>query len=127
MRTGSIGDRNVDDLIRTIAIDKRTVISDVRRVLLSIGYSEAVDYDPINVESIILFSKDGKQRFLLKHKWTLKSILVIHNEEEKKKIFELFPKLPENRIERDDSENLTWLDLDLDSERELLYSIAKSF
>ncbi len=125
LRTGSVGGRNVEDLIKTIAVDKRKTITEIREHLLSIGYSEDVEYDPINVEPIITYSKYGKQRILLKHKWALRSVIIIHSELDKSNILASSPKLgEENRVLEDGETHIISLDLDPTSEKEELYVIA---
>jgi len=127
MRTGSIGGRSVDDLIGTIGEDKRLLVLDIRSKLLALGFEEEVDYDPINVESVIIFSREGKQRFRLKYKWAVKTFFIIHSEEEKHKIQEKFPELSEeNRIETNDADGSRWLELDPLTEKDLIVSIAES-
>ena len=69
MRTGSVGNRSADDMIRTLVEPKKTVISSLRKKLLERGYVEEVEYDAINIEPVLIYSKSHVNVIFLRHKW----------------------------------------------------------
>jgi len=78
LRTGSVGNRTVEDMVRTLPEPKKQVISSLRERLLRLGYSEEVEYDPINVEPVMIYSKSEKDVVYVRHKWeTTASILLV--------------------------------------------------
>jgi hypothetical protein len=71
LRTGSAGDRSAEDLVKTLPEPKRTVVSSIREKLLRLGYQESPEYDAINVEPVLIYSKSEKNSMFLKFKWEL--------------------------------------------------------
>ena len=71
MRTGSVGNRSAEDMVRTLVEPKKTVISGVREKLLVMGFLEEVEYDSINIEPVLIYSKAERKVVFLKHKWDL--------------------------------------------------------
>jgi hypothetical protein len=69
MRTGSIGNRSADDMIRTLIEPKKSVIASTRKKLLERGYVEEVEYDAINIEPVLIYSKSDVKVMFLRHKW----------------------------------------------------------
>jgi hypothetical protein len=125
LRTGSVGGRNAEDLIKTISVEKRKFILEVREILFSLAYSEDVEYDAINVESVIVYSKHGTQRFLLKHKWDLSVHLIVHSDEDAKKIVLQCPDLSDRRRKDEDS-GISFFELDPRSEKDKISKIAQT-
>ena len=79
MRTGSVGNRSADDMVRTLVEPKKTVISKVREKLLSAGFLEEVEYDSINIEPVLIYSKAERKVVFLKHKWDLVAMIPLRS------------------------------------------------
>jgi hypothetical protein len=75
MRTGSVGNRRAEEMVRTLVEPKKTVISGVRERLVKLGFLEEVEYDSINIEPVLIYSKDSKKIVFLKHKWDLVAMI----------------------------------------------------
>ena len=58
-------------MVRTLVEPKKTVISGVREKLLKAGFQEEVEYDSINIEPVLIYSKAERKVVFLKHKWDL--------------------------------------------------------
>jgi len=56
-------------MIRTLVEPKKTVITSMRRKLLDRGYAEEVEYDAINIEPVLIYSKSEVKTIFLRHKW----------------------------------------------------------
>ncbi len=78
MRTGSLGGRNVSDLLSSLGKEKQEVISQARVILLGLGCVEEVDYDPINLEPIMIYSHPalGDRKIFLKFKWETVAVIL---------------------------------------------------
>ncbi|HXQ92221.1 MAG TPA: hypothetical protein VN739_04385 [Nitrososphaerales archaeon] len=48
---------------------KKSVISSARKKLLDRGYAEEVEYDAINIEPVLIYSKSDAKVMFLRHKW----------------------------------------------------------
>ena len=57
MRTGAVGNRSAEDMVNTLVEPKKTVISSMRSKLITQGYSEEVEYDAINIEPVLIYSR----------------------------------------------------------------------
>jgi hypothetical protein len=71
MRTGSVGNRSAQEIVSTLPEPKKNVISSIRQKLLAEGYLEEVEYDAINVEPVLIYSRDQKSSVFLRYKWSL--------------------------------------------------------
>ena len=56
-------------MIRTLVEPKKSVISSARKKLLERGYVEEVEYDAINIEPVLIYSKSEVKVIFLTHKW----------------------------------------------------------
>ena len=56
-------------MIRTLVEPKKTVITSTRQKLLDRGYAEEVEYDAINIEPVLIYSKSEVKTIFLRHKW----------------------------------------------------------
>jgi hypothetical protein len=64
---------------------KKSVISSSRKKLLDRGYVEEVEYDAINIEPVLIYSKSDTKVIFLRHKWETSAqiaLLSIHNQNE---------------------------------------------
>ena len=77
LRTGSVGNRNAEDLIRTLPGEKKAVISALRLKLLEGGYIEDAEYDAINVEPVLKYSKSEYELVFLRFKWELAAMIPV--------------------------------------------------
>ncbi len=127
MRTGSIGNRDAETLIKTLVEPKKTVLTDVRKELLSLGFSEEAGYDAINIESYVAYSLEGKNRLFAKHKWELAIVISIEGEIEQKAISSKFPQLSKVEFGRNEEYGTVSIKLDPVKEKELIFEIAKYF
>jgi len=64
-----VGNRSAEDMIRTMVEPKKSVISSARKKLLDRGYAEEVEYDAINIEPVLIYSKSDAKVMFLRHKW----------------------------------------------------------
>ncbi|MDG6995735.1 MAG: hypothetical protein JRN52_07420 [Nitrososphaerota archaeon] len=101
-------------MVNTLVEPKRTVISSVRTRLLSLGFSEEVEYDSINIEPVLIYNK-AEQVVLLKHKWEVVALVPLRtanaNYESVKDLVSL------------DEEGSRWLRFDLPSSQDTLFSM----
>ena len=126
MRTGSIGNRDAESLINTLVEPKRTILGDLRKELLSMGFAEEAGYDPINVESFVSYSYLGVNRFILKHKWSLAVTLVLSGNVERESIVGRLPEIAPKVFTKNEEDNTLWSDFDPKVERELILKIART-
>jgi hypothetical protein len=84
MRTGSVGNRSADDMIRTLVEPKKSTIISARKKLLERGFTEEIEYDAINIEPVLIYSRSGDKVILLRHKWeTIAQIPLLESSNEK--------------------------------------------
>ena len=114
MRTGSVGNRNAEDMVNTLVEPKRIVISSVRTRLLSFGFSEEVEYDAINIEPVLIYNK-AEQVVLLKHKWEVVALVPLSTANAN------YESLKD--LESLDEDGNRWLRFDLPSSQDRLFSI----
>ena len=115
-------------MVKPLVEPKKTVISSLRDKLLSQGYSEEVEYDAINIEPVLIYSKSEKQVLFVKHKWSLVAQIPIQEEgKEGQSLAELEAKLPDNqKYKVEDEAGSRWLRFDLPSKQnELLEILSK--
>ncbi|HYB03943.1 MAG TPA: hypothetical protein VED17_05755 [Nitrososphaerales archaeon] len=86
MRTGSVGNRNAEDMVKTLVKEKKVIITSVRDALLHRGYLEDVEYDSINIEPVLIFSKAEKNVVLVRHKWETNATIPFQDSETLEKI-----------------------------------------
>lgn len=127
MRTGSIGNRDAETLIKTLVEPKRSLLGSLRKDLLSLGFSEEAGYDAINIESFVSYSLSGKTRFIFKHKWNLSVVLILQDEEERKLATKRFPDTAGLTFARNEDDGTVWAELDPKTNRELILQVARSF
>ena len=87
MRTGSVGNRSADEMVKTLVESKKTVISSIRDKLIADGYAEDVEYDAINIEPVLIYSKSEKCSLFVRHKWALVALIPIQSDEDRVRIF----------------------------------------
>ena len=113
MRTGSVGNRSAEDMIKTLVEPKKSVISEVRSRLLLLGFSEEVEYDAVNIDPVLIYNRMAKV-VLLKHKWDLLAMLRVGEMKLEKQA------LKDHEVT--DDEGNKWLRFDLQTERERLFA-----
>jgi len=86
LRTGSVGNRNAEDMVKTLVKEKKVIITSVRDALLHRGYLEDVEYDSINIEPVLIFSKAEKNVVLVRHKWETNATIPFQDSETLEKI-----------------------------------------
>jgi hypothetical protein len=112
LRTGSIGNRDAESLFSTLVEPKKSVLGKARSLLLSLGYVEDTGYDAINVESYVLYSLSNVPRFILKHKWEVTVLLILHDQSELTELFEKFPGFRDRQFEQNPEDGTRWAKLD---------------
>jgi hypothetical protein len=127
MRTGSIGGRDVDSLLKTISVEKRTILEKSRKFLIDAGFMEEVEYDPVNVESIFIFSAPTNRevKIILKYKWDLEALFAFPSKNDADRIranFPFFSLPPEESAMADRSSVLR---LDLSNQSDLLQRVTE--
>jgi hypothetical protein len=126
LRTGSVGNRTAEDMVRTLVEPKKKVISGVRENLLNLGFLEDVEYDAINIEPVLMYSKSEKKLVFLKHKWDLVAMIPLKSS--------LFPQgLQVTEVQDDllqfrysDEEGNHWLKFSLPKNESELYRALKA-
>lgn len=126
MRTGSIGNRDAESLINSLVEPKKTILSDLRKELLSMGFAEEAGYDPINVESFVSYSSLGVNRFIFKHKWSLVVTLILSGNVERESIVERLPEVAPKVFSKNEEDDTLWSVFDPKAERELILKVAKA-
>ena len=126
MRTGSIGNRDAESLVNTLVEPKKTIIRELRALLLSLGYQEEAGYDAINIESYISYSKSNLPRFILKHKWELAAFAII-NDKEKHSILENYSDLKKRETGVNEGDGLVWIKLDMVEDKETIRALAERY
>jgi hypothetical protein len=83
-----VGNRNAEDMVNTLVKEKKAIIISVRKALLDRGYLEEVEYDSINIEPVLIFSKSEKNVVFVRHKWETNATIPLQSSEslEKEKI-----------------------------------------
>ncbi len=127
LRTGSIGNRDAETLINTLVEPKKTLLGDLRKKLLALGFGEETGYDAINIESYVSYSFHGSTRFIFKHKWSLAVVLVLHDEQDKEETQRQSPKIAEFTFTRNEEDGTVWAELDPEKDKELILKLAKGF
>ncbi len=121
MRTGSVVNRNADDMLKTLVEPKKKVISEIRHRLLNLGFLEEVEYDAINIEPVLIYLKSEKKLVFLKHKWELLAMIPLKSEQ--------YPEgvdLPQagdayTQFQYSDEEGNRWLRFSLPNEEDNLF------
>ena len=84
MRTGSIGNRNAEEMIRTLVEPKKRVVSSIRTKLLAMNLVEDVEFDSINIEPVMIYSLRDERWVFVKHKWEVVALVRLDSEDERK-------------------------------------------
>jgi uncharacterized protein (UPF0297 family) len=127
MRTGSIGDRNAETMIKTLVEPKRSILTKLRQLLLDSGFVEEPGYDPINVESFVSYSASGTPRFILKFKWDLAAFVVLQSQRELDELMSSMPEMEKRQFEQNSDDGTLWLRLDASTEGNLLSALANFY
>ncbi len=64
-------------MINTLPKEKKQAISSMRKILLNHGFLEDVEYDSINIEPVLKYSKSGRDTVFLRHKWELTATIPV--------------------------------------------------
>lgn len=114
-------------MVKTLVEPKKTVVSSIRSKLLAQGYTEEVEYDVINIEPVLIYSKsEGRSVLFVRHKWNLTALVPLRSAGEKDRIFAIQVNLDLQKYEYTDEEGKQWLKFDLPSnEKEALEIISK--
>jgi hypothetical protein len=118
VRTGSVGNRSADDMVKTLVEPKKIVITSIRTKLIAEGFSEEVEYDAINIEPVLIYSKSEKRVLFLRHKWELTALIPIQSKEDRARIFSNAEEIDPAKYETTDEEGNRWLRFQLPSEEE---------
>jgi hypothetical protein len=78
-----VGNRNAEDMVSTLVPEKKAVVIPVRNALLGRGYTEEVEYDYINVEPVLVYSKSETNVVFVRHKWEILATVPLHASNEK--------------------------------------------
>ena len=115
LRTGSAGNRSADDMIGTLVEPKKSAILSIRKRLLERGYLEEVEYDAINVEPVLIYSKSDIKAIFLRHKWETSGQIPFHLVQDR---FSNSEESVENRFLFTDEEGNRWLKFNLPEQEE---------
>jgi hypothetical protein len=122
MRTGSVGNRSAEDMVNTLVEPKKRVISQIRKRLLELGYTEDVEYDSINIEPVLIYRKSEHSVFL-KHKWELVGMIPINKSEDSLDLANFDPEI--SALEITDEEGNHWVKLQLPGMNDKLISLIE--
>ena len=125
MRTGAVGNRSADDMVNTLVEPKKSVISSIRSELITQGYAEEVEYDAINIEPVLIYSKSDKRELFVKHKWALSAMIPVQSKEDRERIFSNAKDLDPAKYEIVDEEGNYWLKFDLPDDRQIVLKMLQ--
>ena len=72
-----MGNRSAEDMVNTLPKEKRQTIASMRKALLDRGFLEDVEYDSINIEPVLKYSKSELEIVFLRHKWELTAMIPV--------------------------------------------------
>ncbi len=124
MRTGAVGNRSAEDMVNTLAEPKKSVVSSIRKKLLTSGFSEEVEYDSINIEPVLIYSKSDSRVLFLKHKWELTALIPMISRQTSEKIKSAV-NIDLSKYETTDEEGMNWLKFKLPEDEEGALKIAE--
>ncbi|HZW55150.1 MAG TPA: hypothetical protein VFF30_02580 [Nitrososphaerales archaeon] len=107
MRTGSFGNRNADEMIKTLLEPKRGAISSIRSKLLAMNLAEDVEFDSINIEPVLIYSSQDTRRVFVKHKWETVALVRLVTEKEADE-FLAENQDPKRSVERNELDGTMW-------------------
>jgi hypothetical protein len=105
-------------MVRTLVEPKKSSISSMRKKLLALGFSEEVEFDPIEIEPVMIYSKSGERTVFLKHKWATVALVLLISPEKEKELSEKFPGLLSNRLEENLQDGTRWMRFSLPQDEE---------
>ena len=113
-------------MINTLPEPKRSAISSIRNKLLSLGFAEEVEFDSINIEPVLIYSKTIEKVVLLKHKWELVALIPIESESIgiRKENFSIAG-LNLEKSEFEDDDGKSWLKFSLPTEEKTIIEILE--
>lgn len=127
MRTGSVGNRNAEDIVKTLPEEKRGPLSSTRKIMLDRGYSEEIEYDAISVEPVLTYSKSENQVIALRYKWEVCASIFLGTYER----FDELEKPVKDRLANfqiTDDDGNRWLKFGLPEQQDIfLYGLEKLF
>lgn len=123
MRTGSVGNRSAEDMVKTLVEPKRSVISSLRNKLLSKGFLEDVEYDAINIEPVLIYSKSGSSVLFVKHKWALVALIPLESDLDRARILSSASELHTEKYETTDEEGIHWLKFQLPEDEDTIMKL----
>jgi len=105
-------------MVKSLVEPKRTIIESIRQKILRLHFVEEVEFDPIEIEPVIIYSKFGKRRIFLKHKWDTIALVLLASKE---KGDEIAKKLGVNqdKLEANEEDGTSWLKFQLPAEENL--------
>ena len=123
LRTGSVGNRTAEEMVKTLVEPKKAVVSHIREKLLGMGYTEEVEYDAINIEPVLVYSKSERSIVFLRHKWELCASIPFDPKktEEKQTLADL--KVDVSKYQTKDEEGNMWLRFELPKDQDFLFLI----
>ena len=107
-------------MVNTLVEPKKAVISSIRGKLIAEGYSEDVEYDAINIEPVLIYSKSEKRILFVKHKWALIALIPIQSNEERVQMFSSVSEIDPAKYETTDEEGNHWLKFQLPSDEDIV-------
>ena len=66
-------------MVNTLVKQKKATIMTVRKAILDRGYLEEVEYDSINIEPVLIYSKSDKKVVFVRHKWDTVAAISVQN------------------------------------------------
>lgn len=122
-----MGNRNAEDIVKTLPQEKKGPLSAIRNILLDRGYMEEMEYDAINVEPVFSYSKSESQVIVLRYKWEISVSISLRNQLRFEDLEKSVRDSLANLIIKDDDGNL-WLKFGLPEQHDLfLTTLEKLF
>jgi len=124
LRTGSVGNRNVDDIVNTLPAPKKGAVSQVRNILLDLEYIEEMEYDAVNVEPVLTYSRSEDQLIVLRYKWEVNVSISLKRPEILDDLQKTVKDELANFLVKDD-EGDCWLKFSLPEQQESFFSTLR--
>lgn len=112
-------------MVKTLVEPKRAIISSVREKLIALNYSEEVEFDPIEIEPVIIYSLGGKRRVFLKHKWATVALLIVDDKETAMKTISNLG-LETSRLEANNEDGTIWIRFELPADEKSFQKALRS-
>ena len=113
-------------MIRTLAEPKKSIISSIRQKLLQLGFLEEVEYDAINIEPVLIYSRSENQALFLKHKWELVALIPLQSNKIRERVFGEKTDTDLKKFKSVDEDGNQWLKFALPKDQEMVIQAVEA-